>query len=156
MTTNKTSIEAYRLAMESGLISKRQWQVVEFLSGHPEGVTQSEASRHFSDSCSSYQPRFRELEHSGVIKQMGNRLDPTTKRLGKVYGLNKVPTEKVKARKKNWVREKISEIGMQRFLQDMIDELKDGGPHEPYIFLLIQDLEMTLGDYLGRHEGGEK
>lgn len=50
-----------------------------------------------------------------------------------------------------WVREKLNEIGMERMLQDLIDELNEVPSDESYIFLLIQDLEMTLSDYKDRH-----
>ena len=50
-----------------------------------------------------------------------------------------------------WVREKLNEIGMERMLQDLIDELSEVPSQESYIFLLIQDLEMTLSDYKERY-----
>lgn len=52
----------------------------------------------------------------------------------------------------NWVAEKIDEIGMRRMLQDMVDELKSLDNIEPYIWLLIQDLEMTIADYDTRND----
>lgn len=50
-----------------------------------------------------------------------------------------------------WVCEKINELGMQRFLQDMINELKPIA-NAPYLHLLVQDLEMTLSDYMVRND----
>ena len=50
-----------------------------------------------------------------------------------------------------WVKDKINEIGMERFLQDMIDEITAMPDKEPYLWLLLQDLEMTLADYKERN-----
>ncbi len=49
-----------------------------------------------------------------------------------------------------WVQEKIDEIGMEQFLQDLSDEIGAMPNKEPYLWLLLQDLEMTLQDYEAR------
>jgi hypothetical protein len=52
----------------------------------------------------------------------------------------------------SWVREKIDEIGMQRLLQDLFDEIESIPEKEPYLWLLEQDLDMTLSDYKSRND----
>jgi hypothetical protein len=51
-----------------------------------------------------------------------------------------------------WVQEKIDEIGMERFLQDLIKEIDLMPNKEPYLWLLFQDLEMTMQDYEARND----
>ena len=67
-----TSIDSYRQAHESGLIGQRQLEVLAFVIAN-EPCSQGDVSRHFADASSSYQPRFRELEDSGLIEQRGNQ-----------------------------------------------------------------------------------
>src|SRR5581483_5834008 len=80
----RTSIESYREAQRSGLISQRQLQVLEFVIAN-EPCSQGDVSRHFADASSSFQPRFRELEDAGLIEQRGTKRDPATGREVKAY-----------------------------------------------------------------------
>lgn len=96
-----TSIEAYRAAQASGLIGRRQMQVVEYMvAKHPVVTSQGEVGRHFNDASSSFQPRFRELEHAGVIEQVCQITDPVTNHKVKAYRLTgEVPKTKVRAKR---------------------------------------------------------
>lgn len=51
-----------------------------------------------------------------------------------------------------WVAKKIHEIGMQRMLQDIIDELGTEIKPDDFIGTLIRDLETTLTNYKGRYD----
>jgi hypothetical protein len=75
-------------------------QVLEFVIAN-EPCSQGDGSRHFADASSSFQPRFREPEDSGLIEPRGTAVDPATGRVVKLYGATgKQPTAPV--RRKRW------------------------------------------------------
>jgi hypothetical protein len=95
--TESTSIESYRTAIESGLISAKQQAVISFLADRDYSVTQGQINRYFNDTNRSYAPRFKELEDAGVIKCVEIVLDTLTNRNVKAYRLTGfVPTQQVK------------------------------------------------------------
>src|SRR5437868_8808120 len=109
-----TSIDSYRQAHESGLIGQRQMEVLAFVIAN-EPCSQGDVSRHFADASSSYQPRFRELEDSGLIEQRGTKVDPATGRVVKAYvATGKIPAEPVR-RKRRKIRATIEPAGDDLF-----------------------------------------
>src|SRR5947208_11108308 len=67
-------------------------EVLEFVIAN-EPCSQGDVSRHFADASSSFQPRFRELEDTGLIEQRGTKHDPATGREVKAYwSTGKLPT----------------------------------------------------------------
>jgi len=106
----RTSIESYREAHASGLIGKRQLEVLGFVIAN-EPCSQGDVSRHFADASSSYQPRFRELEDAGLIEQRGTKHDPATGREVKAYAATgKLPTAPVR-RKRRKIRATVEPAG---------------------------------------------
>jgi hypothetical protein len=98
--SERTSIESYREAHASGLIGKRQMEVLGFVIAH-QPCSQGDVSRHFADASSSYQPRFRELEDAGLIAADGTTTDRVTGREVKVYrATGAVPTRRVQRRRR--------------------------------------------------------
>lgn len=100
-----TSIVSYRQCQDEGLFGQRQMEIVEFMVAHQheyrEGISQGDVGRHYNDASSGYQPRFKELEDSGVVRCIGTKYDEITDRTVKAYVLTgQLPTEKVRARPK--------------------------------------------------------
>ena len=58
-----TSIESYHAARDSGLIGRRQWQVLRYIlmeeGNMQDGVSQGDCGRAYQDASSSFQPRFQ-------------------------------------------------------------------------------------------------
>ena len=81
----QTSIEAFHTIKNNGLLSKRRWEVYEFVFHHGP-VTCRQTVKHIakdkgesvSITYSSYSSRFSELERMGVIREIGTTLDPET------------------------------------------------------------------------------
>ena len=112
--TERTSIDSYREAHASGLIGKRQMQVLDFIIAN-QPCSQGDVSRHFADASSSFQPRFRELEDAGLIEQRGMKIDPATGRTVKAYwATDKLPTAPVR-RKRRKVRATLEPAGDELF-----------------------------------------
>src|SRR6185295_11109948 len=98
--TEPTFLESYRDAQRSGLIGQRQLQVLEFVLAHAP-CSQGDVGRHFADASSSFQPRFRELEDSGLIEQRGTKRDEATGRIVKAYvATGKIPTAPVRRQRR--------------------------------------------------------
>jgi hypothetical protein len=109
-----TSIDAYREGHASGLIGKRQMQVLEFVMAN-EPCSQGDVGRYFADASSSFQPRFRELEDAGLIEQLGTKVDPATGRQVKAYAATgKMPAAPVR-RKRRKLRVVIEPAGNDLF-----------------------------------------
>src|SRR4051794_27905089 len=119
----RTSIESYRAAHESGLIGKRQLQVLEFVIAN-EPCSQGDVGRHFADASSSFQPRFRELQDAGLIEQRGTKVDPATGREVKAYvSTGKMPTAPVR-RKRRKIRATLEPAGDGLFRVTFAPEIK--------------------------------
>jgi len=67
---SETSINAYKVITESGLLRGLQYDVYEYIHLCVT-TTQPRAVRHFQDMKSSIVPRFAELERMGVIEKIG-------------------------------------------------------------------------------------
>jgi hypothetical protein len=105
-----TSIDSYREAHASGLIGKRQMEVLGFVIAN-EPCSQGDVSRHFADASSSFQPRFRELEDAGLIAADGTKRDWATGREVKAYrATGKLPTAPTR-RKRRKVRATLEPAG---------------------------------------------
>jgi hypothetical protein len=122
-----TSIESYRAAHASGLIGTRQMEVLGFVIAN-EPCSQGDVSRHFADASSSYQPRFRELEDSGLIEQRGTKVDPATGRAVKSYfATGKIPSGPVR-RKRRKIRATIEPAGDGLFRVTFAPAIEVSGP----------------------------
>jgi len=109
--SERTSIESYRAAHESGLIGKRQMQVLEFVIAN-EPCSQGDVGRHFADASSSFQPRFRELQDAGLIEPRGTKVDAATGREVKAYwSTGKLPTARMRRRNRQKVRATVEPAG---------------------------------------------
>lgn len=98
--TQQTSIDAYYAAKESGLITKRQLEVIEYMAGISGPITQGMITRAYGDTSRSFGPRFGELEARGVIECTGKKLDSWTSRWSKAYALTgSIPTQPAKRKK---------------------------------------------------------
>src|SRR3954468_1503491 len=98
--SERTSIDSYRAAQASGLIGKRQLEVLAFVMAN-EPCSQGDVGRHFADASSSFQPRFRELQDAGLIEQRGTKVDPATGRTVKAYvATGKQPTATVRRKRR--------------------------------------------------------
>jgi hypothetical protein len=81
----ETSIEAYHKIKESGILSKRRWEVYDFVFLHGP-TTIRRAVKHFSFlngqeisiTFSSYGTRFSELQRMGAIQEAGRVVDEDT------------------------------------------------------------------------------
>jgi len=123
----RTSIESYREAQRSGLISQRQLQVLEFVIAN-EPCSQGDVSRHFADASSSFQPRFRELEDAGLIEQRGTKRDPATGREVKAYvATGKLPTATMR-RKRRKIRATLGPAGDGLFRVTFEPAIEVSGP----------------------------
>lgn len=73
--TRRTSIDVYHQIEAEGLLSKRRWEVYDYLFKHGP-LTQREVSDSIATEYAhhqSYTPRFAELEARGVIESVGER-----------------------------------------------------------------------------------
>jgi hypothetical protein len=122
-----TSIESYQAAHSSGLIGQRQLEVLEFVIANAL-CSQGDVSRHFADASSSYQPRFRELEDSGLIEQRGTKIDPASGREVKAYvATGKIPAGPVR-RKRRKIRATIEPAGDGLFRATFEPAIEITGP----------------------------
>lgn len=105
--TRQTSIEAYREIKENGLLSKRRWQVYDYLF-HNGPATARQAvlaiSNEFGNNVSiafgSLATRFCELRRSGVIEEVGTIIDKETKHEVILWDVTKnLPKKIVKPKK---------------------------------------------------------
>jgi len=70
----KTSIEAYHEIKESGLLSKRRFEVYEALFYYgPMTQVETGVKLHLEKMHSSISPRFAELRDRGVIEEIGEK-----------------------------------------------------------------------------------
>jgi hypothetical protein len=124
--SEQTSVESYRAANSSGLIGKRQMEVLAFVIAN-EPCSQGDVSRHFADASSSYQPRFRELEDAGVIEQRGTKRDPATGREVKAYwSTGNTPAGPVR-RKRRKIRATLEPAGVGLFRVTFAPEIEVSG-----------------------------
>ena len=72
--TRQTSIDTYIKVQESGLLSRRRFQVYDVLF-HNGPLSQTETHAHIKDAATlhSVGPRFAELKKMGVIIEVGTR-----------------------------------------------------------------------------------
>lgn len=77
--TRQTSIEAYRAIEESGLLSKRRWEVYRHVWHHGP-LTQNEAARILTPGnvSGTISGRFSELKEMGLLIEVGKKNDPIT------------------------------------------------------------------------------
>jgi hypothetical protein len=77
--TRETSIEAYHKIEAEGLLSRRRWEVYDFVYKHgPVIVRDAWKSIAPGTSTGSISTRFSELERMGVLKEVGQQLDEST------------------------------------------------------------------------------
>ena len=125
-----TSIQAFCAAKESGFLSDRQDDVVQYMLNFPlpEGISQRDVDRFHGDTSSSLHPRFAELEDSGVIKCVGTKADQVSGNKVKSYKLIKAPDAKVR-RKQKTVRlspgEVASLLSFDSGYQSVLAKLRD-------------------------------
>jgi hypothetical protein len=75
----KTSIEAYRAIIESGLLPRRRLEVYQFVYEHgPTTIRETWKALGPERTTGSYSTRFSELRDQGVIEEIGERFDPVT------------------------------------------------------------------------------
>lgn len=97
-----TSAESYHRCLEEGLINAKQNMVIAYMLRHKNRpIYCGEIKRYHHDVCSSFSPRFIELEECGVIKCVGKVKDAISNRNVRTYILTgKIPTERVRRKKK--------------------------------------------------------
>jgi len=80
----RTSIKAYHEELESGRITKRQQEVINFWHGYP---SQEFTAKDISMEIPGAWKRLSELERMGVVVVCGNIIDPDTNKTVSLYKL---------------------------------------------------------------------
>lgn len=102
----QTSISAYRTIEENGLLSKRRWQVYQYLYLHGPATARKTVKALTSEmgnvslSFSSLAARFCELRRLGLIQEIGKVLDPDTGMLVLNYDVTDNLPKKIKKEKR--------------------------------------------------------
>jgi len=95
----ETSLETFKMIKESGLLSKRRWQVYEFIFNNGpcsardvhKALTKSKGA-----NSSTFMSRVTELKEMGALKEVGIRKDSETNQKVTVWDVTKEIPEKFK------------------------------------------------------------
>jgi hypothetical protein len=94
--TRSTSIETYQTIKANGLLSKRRWQVYDYVYNHGPATAVSVCRALESGGTGSITPRFVELKRFGVLKEVGEETDTLTGMTGILWDVTDKLPEKLK------------------------------------------------------------
>lgn len=101
--TRDTSIQAYNMIKDNGMLSRRRFQVYDVLFKHGP-LTQNEAFKYISKNDNVTQqsigPRFAELQRAGAIQEVGKTLCSITGNLCIKWDVTKKLPTKIEKRAK--------------------------------------------------------
>lgn len=114
MRVRNTSIEAYNIIKDNGLLSRLRFQVYDYVFHHgPSSIR--DAARHFKNQYSnSLSTRFSELRDLGLLDEIGEKQDPQSLKRVIIWDV----TDKLPIKTEKAIRSKCNACGGSGYISE--------------------------------------